>query len=65
MSTATTPLPETEAGAHSVDLAITGMTCASCSARIERNLGKIEGVEASVNLATEKATVHHPASVDV
>ncbi|WP_068264488.1 heavy metal translocating P-type ATPase [Janibacter limosus] len=65
MSTTTTPLPETEAGAHSVDLAITGMTCASCSARIERNLGKIEGVEASVNLATEKATVHHPASVDV
>ena len=65
MSTATTPLPETEAGAHSVDLAITGMTCASCSARIERNLGKIEGVEASVNLATEKATVRHPDSVDV
>ncbi|KRE39419.1 carbonate dehydratase [Janibacter sp. Soil728] len=65
MSTATDPLLETEADAHSVDLAITGMTCASCSARIERNLGKIEGVEASVNLATEKATVRHPGSVDV
>ncbi|UUZ44442.1 heavy metal translocating P-type ATPase [Janibacter limosus] len=65
MSTATDPLLETEADAHSVDPAITGMTCASCSARIERNLGKIEGVEASVNLATEKATVRHPGSVDV
>jgi Cu+-exporting ATPase len=65
MSTATDPLLETAADVHSVDLAITGMTCASCSARIERNLGKIEGVEASVNLATEKATVRHPGSVDV
>ncbi len=40
-----------------VDLAITGMTCASCSARIERKLDKLDGVEAVVNLATEKATV--------
>jgi len=39
------------------DLAITGMTCASCSSRIERKLSKLEGVEAVVNLATEKATV--------
>ncbi len=44
-----------------VDLAITGMTCASCSARIERKLGKLEGVEASVNLATEKAHVRFAA----
>ncbi|GGL36259.1 heavy metal translocating P-type ATPase [Phycicoccus endophyticus] len=42
---------------HEVDLAITGMTCASCSARIERKLGKLDGVDAVVNLATEKATV--------
>lgn len=49
----------------SVDLAITGMTCASCSARIERNLGKIEGVDAVVNLATEKARVSHPDGVSV
>ncbi|WP_427384398.1 heavy metal translocating P-type ATPase [Janibacter sp. G56] len=49
-----------------VDLAITGMTCASCSARIERNLNKLEGVEASVNLMTEKAKVNWsgPATVD-
>ncbi len=39
-------------------LKITGMTCAACSARIEKVVGKMEGVEeVSVNLATEKATV--------
>ena len=42
---------------HEVDLTITGMTCASCSARIEKKLGKLDGVDAVVNLATEKATV--------
>src|SRR6266542_3188742 len=37
---------------------VTGMTCASCVRRIERSLGKVEGVqEANVNLATEKAKV--------
>ena len=41
-----------------IDLPITGMTCAACAARIERSLGKSEGVaEAAVNLATERATV--------
>ena len=39
-------------------LDITGMTCASCSARVEKALGKVPGVlEASVNLATEQATI--------
>lgn len=67
MSTTTAPDPvaEPEATSRSVDLAITGMTCASCSARIERNLGKIDGVEATVNLATERATVSHPADLPV
>ncbi|MEW2081045.1 heavy metal translocating P-type ATPase [Streptomyces sp. NPDC005283] len=41
---------------HSVELAITGMTCASCVARVERKLGKLPGVSATVNLAT--ATAH-------
>ncbi len=50
---------------HSVDLAITGMTCASCSARIERKLGKIDGVAATVNLATEKAHVEYAGDVTV
>ncbi len=50
---------------HEVDLAITGMTCASCSARIEKKLGKLEGVDAVVNLATEKATVRYAGEVSV
>ena len=68
ISTLPAPDPETATdghGARSVDLAITGMTCASCSARVERNLGKIDGVDATVNLALEKATVRHPGSVGV
>jgi P-type Cu+ transporter len=40
-----------------VTLALEGMTCASCAARIERKLNKLEGVEATVNYATEQATV--------
>ncbi|MFD7446753.1 heavy metal translocating P-type ATPase [Streptomyces sp. NPDC059909] len=41
---------------QSIELAITGMTCASCVARVERRLGKLPGVTATVNLAT--ATAH-------
>ncbi len=51
--------------AHEVDLAITGMTCASCSARIEKKLGKLDGVDAVVNLATEKATVRWSGPITV
>jgi Cu+-exporting ATPase len=46
-----------------IDLAIGGMTCASCAARIERKLNKVDGVTATVNYATEKARVSYPASV--
>lgn len=43
-----------------VDLALKGMTCASCVARIERTLSKVPGVDTvSVNLATEKAHVRY------
>jgi len=45
----------------SVELAITGMTCASCANRIERKLNKLDGVQATVNYATEKARVTYPA----
>ena len=38
-------------------LELDGMTCASCAARIERKLNKLEGVEATVNYATEEASV--------
>ncbi|MCS6549138.1 heavy metal translocating P-type ATPase [Curtobacterium flaccumfaciens pv. flaccumfaciens] len=42
---------------RTVELDITGMTCASCANRIERKLGKLPGVTATVNYATEKAQV--------
>jgi Cu+-exporting ATPase len=54
-----------DAAAHEVDLDITGMTCASCSARIEKKLNRIEGVDAVVNLPLEKATVTYAAPVTV
>ncbi|MGH3992671.1 MAG: cation transporter, partial [Pseudonocardiaceae bacterium] len=38
-------------------LPVEGMTCASCAARVERKLNELEGVQASVNYATERATV--------
>ncbi|MBP3036791.1 copper-translocating P-type ATPase [Arthrobacter sp. zg-ZUI100] len=46
-----------------VDLKIEGMTCASCVNRVERKLGKIDGVEATVNLPLESARVHVPEGV--
>ena len=46
-----------------VDLAVGGMTCASCVARVEKKLRRIDGVEASVNLATESAHLTVPDSV--
>jgi P-type Cu+ transporter len=43
---------------QTVDLPITGMTCASCVARNERALRRVQGVsQASVNFATERATI--------
>ena len=46
-----------------VELAVEGMTCASCATRIERNLNKLDGVVATVNYATEKASIHHAETV--
>ena len=49
-----------------VELDVEGMSCAACAARIESNLNKLEGVEASVSYATEKATVRFtPQRLDV
>jgi P-type Cu+ transporter len=45
-------------------LDIEGMTCASCVARVEKRLGKVEGVTAAVNLATESARVSFPAGTE-
>lgn len=48
---------------RSVELAISGMTCASCANRIERKLNKLDGVVATVNYATEKAKVTFPEAL--
>ncbi len=59
------PAMPAPSGATQADLTIGGMTCASCVARIERKLGRLDGVsKVSVNLATEKAAVtYDPAQV--
>ncbi|MGC4974327.1 heavy metal translocating P-type ATPase [Streptomyces sp. DT199] len=48
-----------------VELAIGGMTCASCAARIEKKLNRMDGVTATVNYATEKARVSYSGDVSV
>ncbi|MEV4809837.1 heavy metal translocating P-type ATPase [Micromonospora avicenniae] len=53
-TTSSTPLPTAP---NLIELSIGGMTCASCAARIEKKLNRMEGVSATVNYATEKATV--------
>src|SRR5690348_14940912 len=59
---ATVADPQTEAREQTT-LTLEGMTCASCAARIERTLNKVEGVEATVNYATETASVTFDPSV--
>jgi P-type Cu+ transporter len=49
---------------HQVELTIGGMTCASCAARVERRLNRLDGVQATVNYATETASVSYPAELD-
>ena len=48
---------------NDIELAIGGMTCASCAARIEKKLNKLDGVTATVNYATEKAKVSYPTNL--
>ncbi|MER6957939.1 heavy metal translocating P-type ATPase [Streptomyces sp. NPDC000618] len=45
------------------DLTVGGMTCAACVTRVEKKLGKLDGVTATVNLATGSARVSHPAAI--
>ncbi|MFG2769275.1 heavy metal translocating P-type ATPase [Streptomyces sp. NPDC048350] len=47
------------------ELVIGGMTCASCAARVEKKLNRMDGVTATVNYATEKAKIAHPAGTEV
>jgi Cu+-exporting ATPase len=58
--------PSAPAACATVELSIGGMTCAACAARIERQLNKLPGVEAAVNLPAERAHIRFdPASADV
>ncbi|MFB7294310.1 heavy metal translocating P-type ATPase [Streptomyces rubiginosohelvolus] len=63
-ATTATTAADPGAGTTAVELAIGGMTCASCAARIEKKLNRMDGVEATVNYATEKAKVTY-AGADV
>lgn len=56
--TRTTGTADTAATAE-IELVIGGMTCASCAARVEKKLNRMDGVEATVNYATEKAKVSY------
>lgn len=58
------PAPATGGDGTDLELLIGGMTCASCAARVEKKLNRVDGVTASVNYATEKATVHAPVGLD-
>ena len=60
MSTHTSPDADRR---EQVDLRLEGMTCASCAARLEKRLNKLDGVSATVNFATEQAHVDYPADL--
>ncbi|GAA3392374.1 heavy metal translocating P-type ATPase [Cryptosporangium minutisporangium] len=60
MASVVRPLPTAP---NQIELSIGGMTCASCAARIEKKLNRLDGVTATVNYATEKASVRFPAEV--
>ncbi|MER6181453.1 heavy metal translocating P-type ATPase [Streptomyces sp. NPDC001652] len=62
MTTTETPITPT---ASEVELLIGGMTCASCAARVEKKLNRMDGVTATVNYATEKAKVTFAEGVGV
>ncbi|MFJ6789148.1 heavy metal translocating P-type ATPase [Streptomyces angustmyceticus] len=59
------PPAETPAPTRTTTLTVGGMTCAACVGRVERKLGRLDGVAATVNLATGRATVRHSAAVSV
>ncbi|MFI9819191.1 heavy metal translocating P-type ATPase [Streptomyces sp. NPDC052013] len=64
--TSTTAAPrDAQRAASEVELLIGGMTCASCAARVEKKLNRMDGVSATVNYATEKARITYPAGIAV
>ncbi|MFG2138209.1 heavy metal translocating P-type ATPase [Streptomyces sp. NPDC048650] len=60
-----TPGPDDTAPPRTTTLAVDGMTCAACVGRVEKKLGRLAGVSASVNLATGRARISHPAALPV
>ncbi|MFF1405454.1 heavy metal translocating P-type ATPase [Streptomyces sp. NPDC058294] len=65
MTSTTAETAITADAAHRVELLIGGMTCASCAARVEKKLNRMDGVSATVNFATEKAMVAYADGVEV
>ncbi|MGW1077318.1 heavy metal translocating P-type ATPase [Streptomyces sp. NPDC002537] len=68
MSAVSTPGAATETAGTEIagtEIAVGGMTCAACVARVEKKLGRLDGVSATVNLATGRARVSHPPTVTV
>ncbi|MFF3907173.1 heavy metal translocating P-type ATPase [Streptomyces sp. NPDC001848] len=66
MTSTTAPSPINDTTARSeVELTIGGMTCASCAARVEKKLNRMDGVTATVNFATEKAKISYPEGIEV
>jgi len=62
--TAPAGVPDARHVVATIDLAVTGMTCASCVARVEKKINKVPGATATVNLATERALVELTDDVD-
>ncbi|WP_030236826.1 heavy metal translocating P-type ATPase [Streptomyces sp. NRRL S-455] len=66
MTSTTAKVPtDREPALAEVELLIGGMTCASCAARVEKKLNRMDGVTATVNYATEKARIAYPAGTEV
>ncbi len=63
MVTGVSPAAVPDGEVRAVELAIGGMTCASCAARVEKKLSKLDGVTATVNYATGTARVSFPAAL--
>ena len=63
MVTGASPAAAPGGAVRAVELAIGGMTCASCAARVEKKLSKLDGVSATVNYATGTARVSFPAAL--
>ena len=56
-------MTSTSTADRDVELVISGMTCASCVSHVEKALNSLDGVAATVNLATERASVHFPETI--